>query len=802
MALWATSGVGLAADLNLQPFTGFTFNNPIGVDFMDTGPGAGQLLMSVNYPNIPPFPTGLHNFDLVAPGGAPTQFSTLAGLTEELKVATVRTTSCQGGFAAGDAFTGNGVIGEIVRMDATGAIYPPAANNPGSVANKSWVKLPGETALLRGSFFQDRFCTAGGDLIVATANEQTGDPANDNIGNLWRVKPDGTATLVANLFRHLEGVTTVPNDALLYGPVAGRIIAGDEDRVGTSGNGPTGKIWACNPNAVNDCFSIGAAAGGQPACTVTAGLATPIGCNFATLTTIHPEDLDIIRLNSDFFGIDFGAGQVLTAKHDDLIASNFRDRCGQILVTAEFPDTSASSGLYALRWDPLTIPPSFVADQLTLDAGSEAVGHWEHVTFTSGQDCFSLKVEKTPKSGTFTSGGQATYTIVVTNTGALASHIKLTDALPGNGGLVWEHAVPTAGSCVDPIVGNALDCDFGTVAAGASVTVTVTSTLTTPAAACQDQPNPAAIATDDHGDTAQDNGDLTCTPPPQLKVVKSPKAGTFNQGDQVSFTIVVSNPAPAGSQSATNVQLVDQLPGNGGLQWTSGSVTQGSCTLAANLLSCSLGTIAPGGSVTITVNSTATTPPEACQDQPNDGTLGVTNLATATADGGLKATDIGKLTCKPPGGLIAPTETTCQQFVAGTASALGQINYSLTGANKIAQGINPGVFFYYTSITTTVVNQVVTVTETQNDLAALFQIQKDQDRLYTANCSSFTTGTLNAGATGASYTIATPGTYIISVKYSTKSIAGTSAPSIDPVTYTFTTSLGATTSATVLLKKQ
>ena len=120
---------------------------------------------------------------------------------------------------------------------------------------------------------------------------------------------------------------------------------------------------------------------------------------------------------------------------------------------------------------------------------------------------------------------------------------------------------------------------------------------------------------------------------------------------------------------------------------------------------------------------------------------------------------------------------------------------------KIGQGINPGVFFYYTRITTTVPNQVVTVSESQNDAAALFQTHSD-GRLYTLACSSWTAGTDINGDTGVSFTIATPGTYIISVKYDTKTIAGTNAPTSDPVTYTFTTSLGAsTTGGSVLLKK-
>src|SRR5437660_788130 len=129
------------------------------------------------------------------------------------------------------------------------------------------------------------------------------------------------------------------------------------------------------------------------------------------------------------------------------------------------------------------------------------------------------------------------------------------------------------------------------------------------------------MATADGGLQAQDSGSLNCTPPPpQLKIGKYPKQGdpnsVFTQGSQVSFTIVVSNPAPAGAQSATNVQLSDILPTNSGLTWATATANQGSCTLSGtnnSNLSCSLGTIAPQGSVMVTVTSTNSTPLAACQ---------------------------------------------------------------------------------------------------------------------------------------------------------------------------------------------
>jgi uncharacterized repeat protein (TIGR01451 family) len=258
-----------------------------------------------------------------------------------------------------------------------------------------------------------------------------------------------------------------------------------------------------------------------------------------------------------------------------------------------------------------------------------------------------LSVVKTPDNGTFMQGSQVSFTIVVSNPAAAgsgsATNVTLTDQLPGNGGLVWSNVTTSQGSCTTPIVGNLLNCTLGTIAPQGSVTVTVTSGPTTPAAACQSQPNPVALATADGGLSAQDSGALTCTlPGPQLSVVKTPDNGFFAVGAQVSFTIVVSNPAAVGSGSATNVTLSDQLPGNGGLVWSNATTTQGSCTtpIVGNLLNCTLGTIAPQGSVTVTVTSGPTTPAAACQSQPNP-------VALATASGGLSAQDSGSLNCTP-----------------------------------------------------------------------------------------------------------------------------------------------------------
>ncbi len=134
---------------------------------------------------------------------------------------------------------------------------------------------------------------------------------------------------------------------------------------------------------------------------------------------------------------------------------------------------------------------------------------------------------------------------------------------------------------------------------------------------------------------------------------------------------------------------------------------------------------------------------------------------------------------------------------------LGQINYSVGGSNKISQGINPGVFFFYSKITTTTAEpgRDGVADEHEHEQRGAVHAQSDQIRLYKGDCSSFTGGTSLNGGAGASFTITTPGTYVISIKYSTKSIAGTTAPVPANITYNFTTSLAGGTGASVLLVK-
>jgi len=277
------------------------FNGLIGIDHHEP---TNQVVVSVNYPSGSPY-----NFELIDAAGNHAQFSTASGFGNEVKIATIRTSGCQQTFVAGELFTGNGVSGQIARIGATG-----------TPVTSPWVTLPGETGLLRGSLFQDRYCAFNGDLIVVTT-----------AGNVWRVPSSGVVTLankVASLGTWLEGVTTVPIDIAKYGPWSGKILAGAEG---------IGCLYSIDASGASTCWALG----------------------------INPEDLDVIPANENFYGVDYSAQTVWTAP-----PGAFAGMTGDLLVAQESPGL-----LYHVRWD---APSS--SFQKTLLA---SVSQWEHVTFSS-----------------------------------------------------------------------------------------------------------------------------------------------------------------------------------------------------------------------------------------------------------------------------------------------------------------------------------------------------------------------------------------------------------------------------------
>jgi uncharacterized repeat protein (TIGR01451 family) len=120
-----------------------------------------------------------------------------------------------------------------------------------------------------------------------------------------------------------------------------------------------------------------------------------------------------------------------------------------------------------------------------------------------------------------------------------------------------------------------------------------------------------------HPLTASDDARVDITPRLiDLVIVKDASSPTPLNGI-VNYSLKVTNKGP---DTATDVQLADPAPA--GITYLTANPSQGTCNLSAALVTCSLGSIAPGQTVTIAVTGRATVV----------GTL--TNTATVTGSGG------------------------------------------------------------------------------------------------------------------------------------------------------------------------
>jgi uncharacterized repeat protein (TIGR01451 family)/fimbrial isopeptide formation D2 family protein len=249
------------------------------------------------------------------------------------------------------------------------------------------------------------------------------------------------------------------------------------------------------------------------------------------------------------------------------------------------------------------------------------------------------------------------YSITVTAGGTGDStNVTLTDDLPA--GVSWSVSGTDAGDCQidssgDPDV---LTCDFGDMANGASKSITLTGTADK--STCPSISNTAvvdsAVNADDSNDSSTAQITVNCG---EIDIEKTPDNGMVYAGDTATFTLVVTN---KGAGTAKGVAVTDQLPDVSGT-WTDDNEH---CSVdASNLLTCSLGDMAAGASVTIKVSTTVTA--SDCGELSNPEAN-----ATTTNDG--SDTDAGKITVLCPDVSVVKTTSTPE------VNAGDQVSYSIT----------------------------------------------------------------------------------------------------------------------------
>ncbi|HEV7894028.1 MAG TPA: hypothetical protein VGP08_25660, partial [Pyrinomonadaceae bacterium] len=196
------------------------------------------------------------------------------------------------------------------------------------------------------------------------------------------------------------------------------------------------------------------------------------------------------------------------------------------------------------------------------------------------------------------------YHITVTNTGAPASNVVVTDPLPSQ---VTLTAMTTSqGTCSYDSGTKTVTCNLGTVNTGTPVNIQLTvkpreeGTLN----------NTATVTTTDT-DSNLNNNSASVNGLPAIKFVdlavsKSASANPVFAGENVTFTVTVKNiNTPI---SATGVALTDALPAS--MTFVSATTSQGSLVTppvgSTGTVTANLGTIAAGATATVTITAKTT----------------------------------------------------------------------------------------------------------------------------------------------------------------------------------------------------
>jgi uncharacterized repeat protein (TIGR01451 family) len=262
----------------------------------------------------------------------------------------------------------------------------------------------------------------------------------------------------------------------------------------------------------------------------------------------------------------------------------------------------------------------------------------------------AIAITKNPKSQSVDSGGTASFTITVTNTGTVAlTNVAVTDGLAPN--------------CAKTI---------GALAPGQSTSYTctlggVTSAFTNSATASGHPPvGPDVTATDTAPVTVNATPPPPSTPPAppapkiDLAIAKTATPSSSALGDRVTWTLTIKNNGPSG---ATGVTVADPIPA--GMRYVSSTTTQGTCT-GGVMLSCQLGSMASGASVTITLVTTSSATGTITNTATVVGNEAETNTAnnTATAQTQVRGPFV------PPVPLCTALGVTPKQLLVGHKSLL------------------------------------------------------------------------------------------------------------------------------------
>ena len=224
-------------------------------------------------------------------------------------------------------------------------------------------------------------------------------------------------------------------------------------------------------------------------------------------------------------------------------------------------------------------------------------------SLTITPDVIDLALTKSANDNTLNLNQQVVFTITVTNTGTIgATGVVVEDLLPA--GLTFVSSTPSQGSYVS---GTGV-WTVGAIGIGGNATLAITATATGNGAVTNTAEVTAAAETDldstpDNQNAQEDDqasSQVTISQNIDLSLTKTVNDNTPTSGQQITFTLTVSN---AGPDSATGVVVEDILPA--GLTFVSSTPSQGSYVSGTGIWT--VGGINSGANATLQIVATVAT---------------------------------------------------------------------------------------------------------------------------------------------------------------------------------------------------
>ena len=220
-----------------------------------------------------------------------------------------------------------------------------------------------------------------------------------------------------------------------------------------------------------------------------------------------------------------------------------------------------------------------------------------------------LAISQTVSAPVVAAGSNVVYTIVVTNNGPnLSQAVVFYENIPANTTFQSIGTIPTGWTCTTPAVGTTtpINCSIASLANAGTATFTVTLKVTAGTAAETVIQNVTSVTSNSTNDPDASNNTSTTTMlvgitgNADLLLTLSASPNPVFVSSTLVYTVAVQN---LGVANATGATITDTLPA--GVTFVSATATQGTCSQAALVVTCALGTLNAGVTATATITVTA-----------------------------------------------------------------------------------------------------------------------------------------------------------------------------------------------------